>query len=340
MGTKKPVACLILTLVFSAAAAAQQSTRPTHQTSDSGSEAQTGSVRGRIVLPSGAQVSEAVKVSLQTLRGIETFVYTDLQGAFEMRSIEPGEYTLEVEADRQQRFETATERILVQRGTPSVVTIYLKEKKSVEDSKSAAAVVSAGELDRNVPAAAVKEFDRASKAAKDGKAAEAVEHFRRAISIYPDYLMAHNDLGTQLMSLGKLDEAEEEFRRAIKIGPKVFNPQLNLGIILVQSHKFSEAATTLETALSLDASSPSAHFFAGLAFMGLDNLARAEKELKSAYELGGSSLSLALFHLGQLYMSQGKREEAARAFESYLRETPKAANAEQVERLLAVLRQP
>src|SRR2546421_579888 len=181
MGTKKPVACLILTLVFSAAAAAQQSTRPTHQTSDSGSEAQTGSVRGRIVLPSGAQVS-------------------------------------------------------------------------------------AGELDRTVPAAAVKEFDRASKAAKDGKAAEAVEHFRRAISIYPDYLMAHNDLGTQLMSLGKLDEAEEEFRRAIKIGPKVFNPQLNLGIILVQSHKFSEAATTLETALSLDASSPSAHFFAGLAF--------------------------------------------------------------------------
>jgi len=39
-------------------------------------------------------------------------------------------------------------------------------------------------------------------------------------------------------------------------------------------------------------------------------------------------------------MSQGKREEAAQAFESYLRETPKAANAEQVERLLAVLRQP
>src|SRR5947209_13155514 len=269
MGTIKPVACLILTLILAAAAAAQQSTKPTHQqTSDSGSETQNGSVRGRVVLPSGAQVSEPVKVSLQTLRGIETFVYTDLQGAFEMRSIEPGEYTLEVEADRQQRFETATERILVQRGTPSVVTVYLKEKKSVEDSKSAAAVVSAGELDRNVHAAAVKEFDRASKAAKDGKAGEAVEHFRRAISIYPDYLMAHNDLGTQLMGLGKLDEAEEEFRRAIKIGPKVFNPQLNLGIILVQSHKFSEAATTLETALSLDASSPSAHFFAGLAFMG------------------------------------------------------------------------
>ena len=344
MGTIKPVACLILTLILAAAAAAQQSTKPTHQqTSDSGSEAQNGSVRGRVVLPSGAQVSEPVKVSLQTLRGVETFIYTDLQGAFEMRNIEPGDYTLEVEADRQQRFETVTERILVQRGTPSVVTIYLKEKKSAEDSKdskSAAAVVSAGELDRKVPVAAVKEFDRAGKAAKEGKAAEAIEHFRRAISIYPDYLKAHNDLGTQLMGLGKLDEAEEEFRRAIKIDPKVFNPQLNLGIILVQSHKFSEAATTLETALSLDASSPSAHFFAGLAFMGTDDLARAEKELKSAYELGGSSLSLALFHLGQLYMSQGKREEAAQAFESYLRETPKAANAEQVERLLAVLRQP
>jgi len=225
MGTIKPVACLILTLILAAAAAAQQSTKPTHQqTSDSGSEAQNGSVRGRVVLPSGAQVSEPVKVSLQTLRGVETFIYTDLQGAFEMRNIEPGDYTLEVEADRQQRFETVTERILVQRGTPSVVTIYLKEKKSAEDSKdskSAAAVVSAGELDGKVPVAAVKEFDRAGKAAKEGKAAEAIEHFRRAISIYPDYLKAHNDLGTQLMGLGKLDEAEEEFRRAIKIGTRV-----------------------------------------------------------------------------------------------------------------------
>ena len=72
MGTIKPVACLILTLILAAAAAAQQSTKPTHQqTSDSGSEAQNGSVRGRVVLPSGAQVSEPVMLDGTRLDELE-----------------------------------------------------------------------------------------------------------------------------------------------------------------------------------------------------------------------------------------------------------------------------
>src|ERR687888_54347 len=110
---QQPITGLALALVFTAAVA--QTDRPTRPTSlpNSSNSSATGAVKGRVVLPDGGYVSEPIKVSLLTLRGAQTFVYTDLQGAFEIKGVEPGEYTLEVEADRQPRFETTTERVLV-----------------------------------------------------------------------------------------------------------------------------------------------------------------------------------------------------------------------------------
>jgi len=338
MLSSKSIAGLIFTL-FLVPAAAAQTDRPTRPTSLP-ENVSTGSVRGRVMLPGGAPISDPIKISLQTPRGTHHLLYTDLQGAFEIKDVEAGNYTLMAEADREQRFDSVSERILVQRRAPTVVTMYLKEKKAAADPKQPSAVVSVKELDKDVPAGAVKEFNRAGKAAADGKVPDAIAHLRKAIAIYPDYLMARNDLGTHLLSLGQLDEAEEQFRAAIKIDAKAFNPRLNLGIALVGQHKFSDAVTTLDNALSLDASSPSAHLYAGLAALGLDDLAKAEKALKAAYELGGIRFAPALFHLGQIYMSRGEREAALRAFEDYLRATPDSANAEQVKIWIGALRQP
>ncbi len=299
----------------------------------------TGSIRGRVVLPNGAFVSDAIKITLHTSRGTQTIAYTDQQGQFEIIGLTPGNYALEAEADREQQFEVGVERVQVNRGMPSIVTVHLKEKKPAAQSQAAGEVVSVGELTKEIPPAAVKEFNRASKAAKEEKIAEAITHLEKAISIYPAYLMAHNDLGTNLLQLGKLEEATAEFRRAIEIDPKAFNPQLNLGIVLVQQHNFPEAAEILEKALALNANSPAARLYAGLAFVGLQDFERAEKELQVAYRLGGSQFALALFHLGQLYLSRGEREQALKAFESYLHETPGAANARQVRQLIGMLRQ-
>jgi TolA-binding protein len=47
---------------------------------------------------------------------------------------------------------------------------------------------------------------------------------------------------------------------------------------------------------------------------------------------------MALFHLGQLYINQGEREAALKCFQDYLRASPNAPNAHQVEKLIAMLR--
>lgn len=298
-----------------------------------------GSIRGQVVMPGGALVSESIKVTLQSARGVHTVAYTDNNGHFEFRSLSPDEYKLEVEADRR-RFEIVTESVQVHRGTPSVVNVTLKEKgASANSSKPGQMSVSVGELDPNVPAQAKKEFDRAAKAGREGKSDEAIAHLRRAIAFYPRYLLARNDLGAQLLEQGKLAEAEAELREAISIDAKAFNPRLNLGIVLVQQHRFAEAAETLRLALALNSDSPAARLHAGLAALGLDDAGVAERELKSAYDLGGAPFASALFHLGQLYMSKGERRLALESFEAYLRDVPEAANAAQVRKMIGLLRQ-
>ena len=298
--------------------------------------AQGGSIQGRVALASGGVLNEATRIYLQNSRGVRATVFTDNQGQFSFRSLPPGIYDVVVDADPS-RFEVTTATVEVFPNSPALLRIVLKEKKGSE-SKNAANSVSATELDPAIPPKAKKEFERASDAIYEGKTTEAIAHLRKAIELYPAYLMARNDLGTQLLAQGKLDEAAEELQRAIKIDPKAFNPKLNLGIVLVQQHKFSEAAAVLEAAIVLNSAAPSARLYNGLALEGLNDFEAAEKELKASHDLGGRSYALALFHLGHVYLNRGDRKKAVVAFERYLSEAPKAANAGEVRALLATIR--
>jgi tetratricopeptide (TPR) repeat protein len=296
------------------------------------------SIRGTVMLPDGSPISEAVKVTLKVLRGDQATVYTDQQGRFELRNLTSGDYTLEIEADRNQRFEVTTERVTVQRNAPMFVTIYLKEKKSERRAVSDR-TVSVAMLDQKVPAAAKREFEKAVHLSSQGRLDESTEALRRALAIYPEYLMARNDLGAHLMEQGRLDEAKEQLLAAVKIDPNAFNAQLNLGIVLVRQNKFGEALVALNKALTLEPSAPAVHLYAGMACTGVNNTERGEKELRSAYDLGGAPYAVALVHLGRLYMQNGDREMALKTFETYLRESPDGANAAQVQKMIAILHQ-
>ena len=292
-------------------------------------------IRGRVVLPSGAFLSNGVRVSLQTIRGVDSSVFTDNTGRFEFVRLAPGKYQVVVEADRD-KFETATETVELVRNQQILITITLKEKDNAGNPKAGA--ISAGELDPNVPGKAKKEFERGVAAREQGKTNEAVAHFREAIALYPNYLMAHNDLGAQLLDAGDLDGAEKELRQALAIDAAAFNPNLNLAIVLIRRQDFLQALKFVEKAVSLQSQSPSAHLYNGVALAGVDEADRAANEFRAAHDLGGKEYAIALFHLGQLLMDHGDRKNAKDAFELYLREAPNAANAATAQKLIAMLK--
>jgi tetratricopeptide (TPR) repeat protein len=323
--------CSMTLLLFCLASAAAQVQRvPTNNANTAGDAA----IRGRVILPGGGFLSEGVRISLQTIRGTDSTVYTDSTGAFQFTRLTPGRYQVVVEADSR-RFEVSTESIEVTRGTMALLNISLKERKEAGVSKATA--ISVAEMDPKVPSKARSEFERASALNREGKAEEAIDHLRKAIALYPRYLVAHNDLGAQLLDLGRLDQAEEELQAAVAIDPTAFNPILNLGIVLTKKGEWQQAKETLQKGTSLQPQSAAARLYLGLALAGASDFDQAQKEFTAAYEIGGSEYVIALFHLGQLYMQRGDRDLAREVFQRYLKEAPNARNLDQVRKLIAML---
>src|SRR5262249_4354601 len=234
-------------LLTSVCAAAQPATRPS---TEAGRDDKTGkgSIRGRVIDPAGAFVNQSVKVSLLTVNGLQSTVYSDNQGWFEFPDLVPGNYEVQAETAGPQ-FQIVSQSVQVYRGAPSLITISLVDKNAhpKRDGKS---TVSVSELGTEIPKEARKEFELANKASQAQKSEEAIAHLRKAISIYPNFVMARNNLGTQLLAQGKLEEAAEQFRHASLIDEKAFNPKLNLGIVLVEEHQFTKAPDVLPLALT------------------------------------------------------------------------------------------
>jgi tetratricopeptide (TPR) repeat protein len=296
------------------------------------------SVRGSVVLPNGSPVSEAVKITLKVMRGDQSIIYSDQQGRFEINNLAPGDYVLEVEADRNPHFDIATERIRIQRNAPTFVTIVLQPKAGERTTTTSDRTVSVAMLDQKVPSAAKREYEKATRFLNSGRTEDSIEALRRALAIYPDYLMARNDLGAQLLELERFAEAEIELRAAVRIDPNSFNAQLNLGVVLVRENKFAEAIKALDKALSIEPAAPSAHLYAGMASAGNSEYERAEKDLRAAYDLGGVPYNVALVHLGVLYIKRGQRELALKTLQAYLRESPDGPNVAEVQKMIATLR--
>jgi tetratricopeptide (TPR) repeat protein len=288
------------------------------------------------MLADGTYVSTNVKVTLQTLRGTVATIFTDNQGQFEFPELSAGNYQIEIEPTDRAKFDPGSESIEVFKGIPSIVTLTLKAHEAPK-RKTATGTVSIAELARDVPAKARKEFEKASQASQKGLIDEAIAHLRNAIAISPTFVVAHNDLGVQLLSQGKLEEAAEVLQRAVNLDATAFNPALNYGIVLVHMHRFAEGKDSLNKALKLQPNSAAARLYSGLAFKGLGSNEDAARELKAAYETGGTEFAIALFYLGEIYFSEN-RTLSRQYFENYLAAVPNAANAEQVRRMIAMLR--
>ena len=294
--------------------------------------AQRGSINGQVVLPSGQQVSNRIRITLSGYRVSSLVAYTDNRGRFAFQNIGDGTYTLEVEGD-QNLYEPVTQEVRVTYGAHPVLVITLREKKN-STGKTNSNVVSAGELDQGVPDEARKEFEKGAQLSEKGKIQDAIERFKKAIAISPDYLMARNNLGVQYLKLGKWSEAAEQFEAAIEIDSKALNPRQNIAIALIEQKKYENAIEHLNQALSIDSSSPVTHLYAGIASLGVDEIDQAERELTLALSIGGPEYANAHFYLALVHLKKGARESAKRELNAYLEKLPKGEKAERARQLL------
>ena len=295
-----------------------------------------GSIEGRVVLPSGRSVGNAVKVTLSNNSTPLITVYTNESGQFKFGDLPLGIYYISIAAD-EKIYEPFTQEVNMGNVPSASVTLFLREKGKKEGGRPGPGVVSAEEFDRKAPSPAKKEYEKAAGMIEKGDTQNAVQHLARAIAIYPDYLLARNELGVQYLKLKRFGEAAEQFDSVISKDPKHFNARFNLGLVRIEERKYKEAVSELTEATSIDSSSAGAHMWLGVALLQIGELPGAERDLKRTLQLGGTQYSIAHYYLAHVYMRKGERDMARSELKAYLTESPSGEQAAEARTLLTKL---
>jgi len=189
-----------------------------------------------------------------------------------------------------------------------------------------------------VPAAAEKEFNNAVNSISKGEKDQAIKKLKAAVEIFPQYFLALQQLGLLYVETEKDQQAIEPLQKAIAINPKSAQSHLGLGMAYVNLDRVSDGVEELKTTLGLNARLFNAHLYLGIALSTMGKSDEAEKSFKEAYAVGGSQARAAHLYLASIYDKRKEYQKAIDELESYLRENPKAPNAEKIREAVGKLK--
>ncbi len=139
---------------------------------------------------------------------------------------------------------------------------------------------------------------------KKSNTKKAISYYKKAIAIDPDFARAHYSLGTVYDKKGKLDKAISEFKKSIAINPNLAEAHRELGSAYNEKKMYDEAVTELKRAVELDHNDSQAHSQIGIAYLakGVDSAAAKH-----------------LYRAGLLFLKQGDKRSALKAYEDLKR---------------------
>lgn len=308
-------------------------------------------IQGRIVFPSGRRADSRLKVRLQTQSSGELSVYTDANGYFGFRSLEPGSYTVIIEGG--DNFETVRESVYIEtdvnrmiRGAPSMpsatrpytLQVYLQPKRR---DGAASAESRPGTLNASlasVPKPALDLYNKALDAARNNDPTKAVEMLKSAVAAYPNFPLAFTEMGLLYLKLKQPAKAADVLREAHRLSPDDYPTLFTYAVALNDSGQFPDAESQFRKAAAKNPTSPLPHYYLGVLLIRRRELDDAEKELKAAIETGGDDVPNAHKYLGGLYWNRRANKQAADELETYLKLVPDAEDAPRLRATVKELR--
>jgi Tfp pilus assembly protein PilF len=189
-----------------------------------------------------------------------------------------------------------------------------------------------------VPTGARELYLKAVESGQAGDNAKAIEQLKGAIALYPRFPLALNELGVRYLLVGEIDKAAETFKVAVDLSPEDFQPRLNYGIALLNQRRFADAEAQLRTALSKNNDPPTAHMYLGIVLAIQRKLDEGEKELRLALASSSPEVFLSHRYLAGIYLERHENARAAEELESYLKQVPKASDADILRRKIKELK--
>lgn len=212
------------------------------------------------------------------------------------------------------------------------IDIYLKlDPRLVKTGSGGAATVV---FAQDVPDEARKSYKKGVEMLADKKD-EGLDALKKAIDIFPNYYDALDRLGNEYVRRGQPSQAVPYLVKAIDVNRRSYTSFYALGVASYNLKDLKAASEALRAASAINPNSINAQIFYGMVLRIGGSYERAEKALLQAKKLAEST-PVAEIHwqLALLYEKTGRYKQAADELETFLKVEPKAANAEQIKKLI------
>jgi arylsulfatase A-like enzyme/Tfp pilus assembly protein PilF len=156
------------------------------------------------------------------------------------------------------------------------------------------------------------------------------------IASHPDYVDAYNSLGVVYSRQGRHAQARAAFMKVLEIDPTSATARENLGVDAMAVGDLATAASELQRALDLDPRLAGAHNVLAAVYLRQKRPADAVVEWRRALELDPRMYD-ALYNLGTVLYSSGRREEARPYLQRFAGEAPPARYARDIVRIREML---
>ena len=213
---------------------------------------------------------------------------------------------------------------------PDVGTIVLHRIGTVSGSMISVTSMQA-------PKDAHKQFEKARDLMGKGKVPEAQALAEKAVSEYPHYAEAWYLLGQAHEKQKQIDEAHTAYAQSVQADPKFMAPYLSLAQLAGIAKNWQEADKMSAKVMELDGVDfPQAYFINAVANYNLGHFDLAEKSVRRAEQLDSQHhMPRIALLLGTLLERKGDYAGAATEYRSYLKLSPQAGDANDVQKQLA-----
>jgi tetratricopeptide (TPR) repeat protein len=304
---------------------------PTVEAQVSNLERQAGEISGTVLSEVDNQPATQVAVSLKShAGGIFRSVLTDFAGHFELRSLPPGKYEINIEEAGYEPTQASAQL----EGSPVKLVLKLKPSAPLQPGQGRFAV---SVRDLKISGKARDEYKKGLESLGNKDWRGGLNHFTKAVKAFPEYYEAYYHLGLVETNLGHLDEAMQAFQKAVdSSGGRYAWGNFGIGYLLYLEGKAREAETVLRRGLEMDNNSPDGHVILGMTLLRLDNPEEAEKCAREAL-LRNPNFTQAYLLLADSFARRHNYREQLEELETYLKLEPNGAASDRVRQVRDVV---
>jgi Tfp pilus assembly protein PilF len=290
-----------------------------------------GNVRIHVEYPDNHAAGMHLRVQLMSGSGSTPVAenFTTDQGTAEFTRVPVGDYHVVVSGEGIRTADSGPFEVDRRKVSQSLfVTVHSSNEP--DSQRVAAASPSVAAVDLNVPEAARKEFDKATKAIADQNWTKALHELNRAISLYPRYAPAYNNLGVAYGHMNDAAHERDALEKAISLNDHFVPAYVNLAKLCLKQQNSAQAETLLENVNRLEPANAETLTLLAEAQLLNKHYDAAISSAQSVHAVQHQNLAVAHYIAARAFEHENRLPEALAELQLFLKEEPAGERANHV----------